>query len=148
MNTFWRSCERVSRRPEKGGGLPRRQAAGGMSDTRIDIINGPKCLARYRLFQAAELDQVLPLLQLHDVQWSYDYRLSPQKALCIFLGRLSWPLRLHDVMHWFGCSRSQLSTLFNDAVIFLFQRFRNKLFFDRRRLTQRRMEWFVRAIER
>jgi hypothetical protein len=51
-------------------------------------------------------------------------------------------------MDWFGCSRSQLSIIFNDVVIFLFQRLRNKLFFDRRRLTQRRMEWFARAIER
>jgi hypothetical protein len=50
-------------------------------------------------------------------------------------------------MEWFGCSRSQLSAIFNDVAIFLFQRFRNTLF-DRRRLTQRRIEWFARAIER
>jgi AraC-like DNA-binding protein len=100
------------------------------------------------IFTTAELDRILPLLHLQDVQWSYGYRPSPQKALCIFLARLSWPLRLHDMVDWFGCSRSQLSTIFNDVAIFLFQRFRNKLFFDRRRLTQRRMEWFSRAIER
>ena len=64
-------------------------------------------------------------------QRSYGYRPSPQKTLCIFLARLSWPLRLHDMMDWFGCSRSQLSTIFNDVAIFLCQHFRNKLFFDR-----------------
>jgi AraC-like DNA-binding protein len=87
-------------------------------------------------FTTTELDQILPLLHLQEVQWSYGYRPSPQKALCIFLARLSWPLRLHDMMDWFGCSRSQLSTIFNDVAIFLYQRFRNKLFFDRRRLKQ------------
>ena len=87
-------------------------------------------------FTTAELDQILPLLHLEDIQWSYDYRPSPQKALCIFLARLSWPLRLHDMVEWFGYSRSQLSIIFNDVAIFLYQRFRNKLFFDRQRLTQ------------
>src|SRR2546423_7668960 len=86
-------------------------------------------------FTTAELDRILPPQHLQDVQWSYGYRPSPQKALCTFLARLSWPLRLHDMMDRFGCSRSQLPTIFNDVAIFLFQRFRNKLFSDRRRLT-------------
>jgi hypothetical protein len=38
--------------------------------------------------------------------------------------------------------------IINDVVIILFQHFRNKLFFDRRWLIQRRMGWFAGAIER
>jgi hypothetical protein len=34
-------------------------------------------------FTTAELDQILPLLHLEDVRWSYGYRPSLQKALYI-----------------------------------------------------------------
>jgi hypothetical protein len=98
-------------------------------------------------FTSAEIERILPLLHLEEIQWSHGYRPSAEKALCIFLARLSWPLRLYDMMDWFGCSRSQISTIFNDVAVFLYQRFKTRLFFDRRRLIQRRMEWFARAIE-
>jgi hypothetical protein len=40
-------------------------------------------------FTAVELDRILPRLHLQGIRWSYGYRPSPQKALCIFFARLS-----------------------------------------------------------
>ena len=99
-------------------------------------------------FTTAEIRRILPLLHLDEVQWSYRYRPSPEKAFAIFLMRLSWPLRLHDLVEAFGCSQTQISQIFNDVAIFLTQRFQDRLFFNRRRLTQARMEEFSIAIDR
>jgi AraC-like DNA-binding protein len=74
-------------------------------------------------FTTAEIRRILSLLYLDEIQWSYRYKPSPEKAFAIFLMRLSWPLRLHDLVEVFGCSQSQLSQIFNDVVIFLTQRF-------------------------
>jgi hypothetical protein len=43
-------------------------------------------------FTTAEIRRILSLPHLDEVQWSYRYKPSPDKAFAIFLMRLSWPL--------------------------------------------------------
>ena len=90
-------------------------------------------------FTRQEIYEILPYLRLDLIQWTNKYNPSPEKALCILLCRLAWPGRLKDLIQHFGCSGSQLSSIFNDVADHLFHYFRKKLFFDEARLTPQKM---------
>jgi hypothetical protein len=100
-------------------------------------------------FTKAEIAEIIPYLRLDGVDWKRQgnkYRPSPTKALTITLARLAFPLRHHDMIHWFGCSSSQLSTIANVIYCYLVRFFRNKLFFVRPRLDIRKIREFAAAI--
>jgi hypothetical protein len=100
-------------------------------------------------FTKVEIAEIIPYLRLDEIDWKRQgnkYRPSPTKALAVTLARLAFPLRHHDMIHWFGCSSSQLSTIANVVCCHLVRFFRNKLFFDRPRLHMRKIREFAAAI--
>ena len=99
-------------------------------------------------FTREEIRRILLVLPLEQLIYQFGYNPAPEKALCIVLARLAWPNRLLDLMPWFGCSRSQLSVIFNDVVTHLWHLFRIKLFWDSRYLTIDKLKSFAQAINR
>jgi hypothetical protein len=81
------------------------------------------------------------------IRWSNKYNPSLEKALAIFLFRMSHPHRLNDMLKLFGCSAGQISNIFNDVAEHLFHTFRDKLFFDGNRLTPQKLQEFRTVIE-
>jgi DDE superfamily endonuclease len=96
-------------------------------------------------FTPEEIAVILPYLCLDEIDWKINgngYQPSQTKALAITLCRLAFPLRLFDMIKWFGCSGPQLSVITNVVCVHLARKFRNHLFFDRRRLTMNKMRQF------
>jgi len=53
-----------------------------------------------------------------------EYARHAEQALCMLLYRLASPVRLKDMMHVFGVSRSQISCVVTDLARFLYDRYR------------------------
>ncbi|KIV87645.1 hypothetical protein PV11_03177 [Exophiala sideris] len=99
----------------------------------LDQWSDETALYRTR-FTIAEIRRMIPLLRLDEVEWTNRYRPTEEKALYITLSRIFCTARVGDIMHWYGCSRSQISCITNDVVLHLFRIFRDKLFWDPRRM--------------
>jgi hypothetical protein len=102
-------------------------------------------------FTKAEIALIIPYLRLNEIDWKADgngYKPSETKALAITLASLAFPLRQHDMISWFGCSASQLSVVKNVVYCYLVSLFRNKLAWDRTRLTMEKMREFAAAVDR
>lgn len=89
---------------------------------------------------------MLPYLRLQDIEWRGRYAPCIEVALCIFLCRLSYPLRLHDIMSWFGKSRSFISSICGDIVKHLYHRFHAFLKWDSQRLTGQKLKQYADSI--
>jgi len=100
-------------------------------------------------FTKAEIALILPYLRLDEINWKVDgngYRPSQTKAFAITLASLAFPLRQHDMIAWFGCSASQLSVIKNVVCCHLVTVFRDRLFWDRARLTMEKMREYAAVI--
>jgi hypothetical protein len=93
-----------------------------------------------------EIRRLLPLLCLNEVEWRYGVRPYPETALCVVLARLSYPGRWTTCVELFERSASWLSTVFNDAVLFLYHRFKGLLEWHPL-LTYSQLKGFAAAIE-
>lgn len=93
-----------------------------------------------------EIFTILPYLRLEEITWSSRYNPSIEKAFVILLYLLSWPLRLCDIMEQLGCSRSQLSSIFNDICLHLWRTFKQILLWNHHRLTLRELQEYRDAI--
>jgi hypothetical protein len=91
---------------------------------------------------------MLQHFDLESIEYRYGYKARPETALCVVLYRLSAPTRYKDCMHLFKKSRSWLSVIFNDVVCHLIERYREKLEWDRDRLSRQTLERYATAIER
>ena len=79
-------------------------------------------------FTKAEIDEILPHLDLQSIRYRRCYKVSPEIGLAVVCMRLSYPERYKMMIHHFGRSRSWLSTVFNDVIMHLARRYRNKLY--------------------
>ena len=70
-------------------------------------------------FSKAEIIQLAESLKLKDITFSNRRFAPPITALCVVLWRLATPHRLNDMAPAFGRSRSWLSDIFKDAILFL-----------------------------
>lgn len=68
-------------------------------------------------------------------------------AFCIVLARLSSPARYKDTLHLFGHSQAYQSIVFNSVISFLYNRFKNILHWDRRRLSLETIKSYAQGIE-
>lgn len=66
----------------------------------------------------------------------------------MFLARLSYPLRLGDLVDDFGRSKSFISSVCTDVVLHLKKRFQQRLFWDSRRLTIEKLRSYASFIDR
>jgi len=109
-----------------------------------------ECL-EYLRFTRAEIVELVRNLGLAEwadsaVKMPGGYRRCPEQALCILLYRLASPGPLKDMMHVFGVSRSQISSVVNDLGSFLYERYHRKLLWDYQRLSSVQLHRYVQAI--
>lgn len=74
------------------------------------------------------------------------YVCEPETALCVVLYRLAAPCRYKTMMGPFNRSRSWLSTIFNNCIEFLVNRYREKLYWDHERLTYEQLKIYSTAV--
>lgn len=78
-------------------------------------------------FMPDEVQRILPLLGLHEIRFRNRLEATPEEAFAVVLIRLSYPMRYWSMMDRFGHSRTWLSIIYNDTIIYLYRRFRKKL---------------------
>jgi hypothetical protein len=74
-------------------------------------------------FMEQELLQLLPLLHFEDEHWRTALAPTPEAALCLVYARLAYLSCWLSLCNVFGRSEAWLSTMFNDAMLFLAARF-------------------------
>jgi hypothetical protein len=77
----------------------------------------------YLRFKPEEIYRLVPLLGLEGVPFRSRYTADPMTAFCVVAARLSFPGRWEPLCDLFGRSKSWLSTVFNDVILFLVARF-------------------------
>jgi hypothetical protein len=75
-------------------------------------------------FTLEEIRQLVPLLNLEGVPFRRRCKADPETAFCMVCARLSFPNRWEHLVDLFGRSKSWLSTIFNDVVLYLMARYR------------------------
>ena len=75
------------------------------------------------------------------------YKRDAEQALCMLLYWLASPGQLKDIMHVFGVSRSQISSIVTELVEFLYEKYSKKLLWDHKRLSQDQLQAYVKAID-
>ena len=110
-----------------------------------------ECL-EYLRFSRAEIVELIRHLGL--VEWVDSTTKAPggyaryaEQGLCILLYRLASPGRLKNMMHVFGVSRSQISSIVNDLAEFLYEKSHKKLLWDYARLLLDQLHTYVKAID-
>ena len=97
-------------------------------------------------FTPAKIYRLLPLLGLEDIRFRNRYEATPEEAFAVVLIRLSYPIRYLSMMDRFGHSQSWLLVVFNDTDFHIYQRFKQILEWDDRRLTFTKLSEFSLAI--
>lgn len=70
-------------------------------------------------FTPKEIQRLVPLLHLYEVEYRNQYQSDAETALCVVAAWLSFPSRWEHLCDLFGRSKSWLSTVFNDTILFL-----------------------------
>ena len=97
-------------------------------------------------FTPDETRAFLPLLRLDRLRFRARVRATPEQAIGVVLVRLSYPTRYWQMMETFGHSRTWISIVFNDTIIYLYRRYRRILEWDEDRLTFEQLSKYARAI--
>jgi hypothetical protein len=98
-------------------------------------------------FTPEEIRQLVPLLNLEGVPFRNRYNVDSETAFCVVAARLSFPNRWEHLCDLFGRSKSWLSTVFNDVILFLAARFGLVLWWHPQ-LTYEWLEVFSEAVYR
>jgi DDE superfamily endonuclease len=99
-------------------------------------------------FTVPEIQRIAPLLQLHTVEYRYRLQVDATTALCVVCARLSTPGKWYPICDLFGRSRSWLSTVFNDTVLFLAATFVESLNWHPQISDYSRLKAFSRGVHR
>ena len=105
----------------------------------------------YLRFTRAQIAQLITYLQIEkfaQLRHACRYTVSAEQALCMLLYRMASPSRLQDMVLVFRVSRSYISSITNTLVDYLYDLFREKLFWDHKRLTLQQLQQYANAIER
>lgn len=111
----------------------------------LDGLDDVLCSSLTR-FTRTELDRFLPLLGLEEIQFRNRVRATLEEALAVVLIKLSFPNRYWEMMDWFGHSRTWLSIVFNDTMIYFYRHYRKKLAWNENRLTYEQLSIYAMAI--
>ena len=93
------------------------------------------------------MDEILPYLGLKTIHYCCRFIASPEIALAILCMRLSYLEKLKTMIHYFGYSRSRLSIVFNDVIMYLARRYKKMLHWDDKRLTFNKCLEYTKAIQ-
>ena len=96
-------------------------------------------------FTPAEIYHLVPLLNLDGVVYRNRYTPGAITAFCVVCARLSFPSRWEHLTDLFGRSKSWLSTVFNDVILYLVARYREVLLWCPL-LTYERLQLYEEAI--
>ncbi|KAI5836712.1 hypothetical protein DFP73DRAFT_488334, partial [Morchella snyderi] len=93
-------------------------------------------------------EEIIVLSNAFDLysQYPHRYGASPTTALSVVLFRLAWPNRYKEMQHFFGRSPSWLSTVFNEACIYLYERYKDHVYWDQIRLSTHVLSAYAEAI--
>jgi hypothetical protein len=111
----------------------------------LDDYTDDWCLEFLR-FSRQQIKEILPFLRLDLCTWRNRYNPTPEAAFCLLLYKLSWPHRLKDTTNVFGRSMAWQSSVYVDILRYLVRRYRNMLYWDRRRLTISTIQRFAACI--
>ena len=92
-----------------------------------------------------EIWQLVPLLNLEGVTFRYWYQANPVTAFCVAYARLSFPNRQEHLVDLFRRSKSQLSTIFNNVILYLLAQY-YKVLLQNSQLTYKQLQVFEEAI--
>ena len=98
-------------------------------------------------FTPEEIRQLVPLLNLEEVSFWHRYKADPETAFCVVVAHLSFPNRWEHLVDLFGRSKTWLSIIFNDVILFLAVRFSSVLLWHSQ-LTYSRLKVFADAIHK
>lgn len=131
----------------------RRSQAKGLPSAAIETLNLERILERWhndtpdhREFSVSQLQRLSVLLFKSD--FGSRNRMRPDRlvATVLVIERLLFSRNLHDLMEDFGRSGPWLSTVYNDAVEYLYLRHRRLLFWDSVRLNPKKLDEFSSAV--
>ena len=87
----------------------------------------------------AEIDHFLPLLSPKKIRFRNRVQLIFEETLVVVLIKLSYPNRYWQMIDCFGYSRTLLSIIFNDTIIYLYYYYQKKFTWDNKRLTYKKL---------
>ena len=96
-------------------------------------------------FTPEEIYRLAPFLNLYGVAFRHRYQADPLTAFCIVCARLSFPNRWEHLVDLFGKSKSWLSTVFNDIMLYLIARYHEVLLYSSQ-LTYEQLQVYKEAI--
>lgn len=97
-------------------------------------------------FTPVEISYFLPFFELETICFWNQIAVFLKQALTVVLIRLSNPTRYWSIMDHFGHSRSWLSIVFNDTLIYVFHHYQKKLEWDEKRLMFEKLSTYAMAI--
>ena len=112
----------------------------------LDNWDDERCEEFFR-FTKDEIRLILPYLQLHEITFRCRIKVASETAFCLLLYRLSAPNRYKENLTIFGRGKTWQSIVITDIIDYLVERYRNKLFWDFRRLTYEQLYNYASAIE-
>lgn len=74
-------------------------------------------------FTPQEVFRILPLLRFEEIGFCNHLEAIPEEALAVVLIRLSYATRYWAMMDRFGHSRTLLSIVFNDTILYLYKQY-------------------------
>ncbi|KZZ87293.1 hypothetical protein AAP_05817 [Ascosphaera apis ARSEF 7405] len=100
----------------------------------FESLSEQKCKQHFR-FNKTEIKRLLPFMGLCLCKYEQGIQPSEELAICIWLNRLSWPNKIHDMPHLFGVSPGYVDIVYNAVLKHFKVRFLPFLLFDSSRLT-------------
>ncbi|PGG94983.1 hypothetical protein AJ80_10062 [Polytolypa hystricis UAMH7299] len=111
----------------------------------LDKLPDELIMLKFR-FTKEEIHQIIPYLQLHQIEWQNHNRPSNELAFCILLGRLAYPARYDNMTNLFGRSKSYINMVFTDVVLHIQDHFQDMLHWDPQHLTVEQLHSYTRHI--
>ncbi|RPB02765.1 hypothetical protein L873DRAFT_1826563 [Choiromyces venosus 120613-1] len=115
----------------------------------LDSWSEERCLEYFtnNTFEKCDIISLSDKLGLENLVYPHGIKPSHLLAFCIVLACLSSPTHYKVTLYLFGCSQAYQSIVFNSVISFLYNRFKNILHWDRRRLTLEMIKSYAHAIQ-
>jgi hypothetical protein len=103
---------------------------------------------RLTRFSKNEIRMLSKYFQLNQIQWRNRYKSDWKTSICLLLVRLAWSKRLFRLSQLFHKNSSWLSSIFNDVVVYLYERYRDIVQWHSMLNNYKRVRRYAKAISR
>jgi hypothetical protein len=103
---------------------------------------------RFTRFSKNEIRTLSNYFELDKIQWRHKYKSHSDTAMCLLFIRLAWSKRLFILTHFFHKSESFLSSIFNDVILYLYERYRDIIQWHSMINNYKRLRRYAKAINR